>query len=87
MTNADLKKLAKRYGAKKLRQWNDDGPGHPERIISRAEWVKTHGSFHGYRTYVSDVQAELLISEMPRLPAWLVVVPVVRCAREAARHG
>ena len=85
MTNADLKKLAKRFGKKRIRTWFLDGPGQLESQISRREWCATHGSFHGYKSYCAEFEAEKIISELPRLPAWLVVVPVVRCAREAAR--
>ena len=67
-----------------MRMWFLQGPGLPETLISKKDWVRMHGNVCGWRPYVAEFKAELLISEMPSLPVWLLPVHVLRCAREAA---
>ena len=85
ITDVELRRVVKRFGVRKTRQWFLDGAGLPERIMSRAEWCQMHGSFHGYKNYVAEAQAELIISELPKVPTWLISVKMLQCAREAAR--
>ena len=65
MTNAEWKKLTKRYGVQRVRVWWLDGPGHLESLITRREWCATHGSFHGYKSYCAEFSSSANCRECP----------------------
>ena len=83
ITDVELRRVVKRFGVRKTRQWFLDGPGLPQTLISKAEWVKMRGGVAGWLPYVHEVKAERTVAKLPSLPGWLLPSRIW----EEARNG
>ena len=82
---AHLHSLARRYGVRRLAEWQYayGGPSDPGPEPSLAQWVRTYGSTTGFAPMVHRCRAAQHMADLNRLPPWLAATPAFQRALQA----